>query len=151
MALVLSVQKWRHYLHGRHFIVKTDHSSLKYLWDQKLTTSAQHRWLVKLMGFDFHIECKKGIDNTVADVLSRRGNANVETSNCDDSSQYAATSLLIPQCLHTIEEEVNTEEKLQEIIQQITSNMLSPKHWKYETGVIFYKGRIYFHSESVLS
>ena len=31
LALVLVVQRWRLYLLGRQFIVKTDHQSLKYL------------------------------------------------------------------------------------------------------------------------
>lgn len=72
MALVSCTQKWRHYLLGRHFVVRTDHSSLKYLWDQKLTTSAQHKWLIKLTGFDFHGDYEKGVDNCVVDALSRR-------------------------------------------------------------------------------
>lgn len=72
MALVSCIQKWRHYLLGRHFVVRTDHSSLKYLWDQKLTTSAQHKWLIKLTGFDFHRDYENGVDNCVVDALSRR-------------------------------------------------------------------------------
>jgi len=31
MAVVLAVKKWRPYLLRRHFIIKTDHFSLKYL------------------------------------------------------------------------------------------------------------------------
>jgi len=33
MAVVLVVEKWRCYLLGRHFIIKTDHFSLKYLME----------------------------------------------------------------------------------------------------------------------
>lgn len=34
LALVMAVQKWRHYLMGRTSVVHTDHSTLKLLWDQ---------------------------------------------------------------------------------------------------------------------
>ena len=35
MVVVLSVQKWRHYLLGRHFIIHTDEQSLIYLLNQR--------------------------------------------------------------------------------------------------------------------
>jgi len=55
MAVVLAVEKWRPYLLGRHLIIKTGHFSLKYLMEQKLTTTFQSKWLPKLMGFDYEI------------------------------------------------------------------------------------------------
>jgi hypothetical protein len=42
IGLVQAVRHWRAYLWGREFIVKTDHYSLKYLLDQRLTTIPQH-------------------------------------------------------------------------------------------------------------
>nr|GFA68787.1 hypothetical protein [Tanacetum cinerariifolium] len=72
LALVKSVRKWPHYLLGRPFVVKTDHMSLKYLLEQRLTTSAQARWLPKLLGYDYRIEYKKGTTNRGADALSRQ-------------------------------------------------------------------------------
>jgi hypothetical protein len=70
LALVLAVQKWRPYLMGQQFIVRTDHKSLKYLWEQRIISIAQQRWLTKLMGYDFIIEYKRGNENLVADALS---------------------------------------------------------------------------------
>jgi hypothetical protein len=72
IGLVLAVRHWRPYLWGRRFVVKTDHYSLKYLLDQRLTTIPQHHWVGKLLGFDFTVEYKSGANNTIADALSRR-------------------------------------------------------------------------------
>ena len=41
LALVVAVKKWRPYLLGRPFVIKTDHQSLKYLLKQRVDTPAQ--------------------------------------------------------------------------------------------------------------
>nr|GEU50102.1 retrotransposable element Tf2 [Tanacetum cinerariifolium] len=71
LAVIQALEKWRGYLLDRHFVIKTDHYSLKYLLDQRITTPAQMKWLLKLMGFDYEIVYKKGAKNVVADALSR--------------------------------------------------------------------------------
>ncbi|KAJ7979025.1 Ty3/gypsy retrotransposon protein [Quillaja saponaria] len=55
LAIVMAVKKWSSYLTERHFIIKTDHKSLKYLLEQKITTSAQQVWLEKMMGYDYEV------------------------------------------------------------------------------------------------
>ena len=72
IGLVQAVKHWRPYLWGREFVVRTDHHSLKFLLDQRLSTIPQHHWAVKLRGFDFRVEYKPGAANVVADALSRR-------------------------------------------------------------------------------
>jgi hypothetical protein len=52
-------------------VIKTDHYSLKYLLDQRLSTISQHQWASKLLGFDFQVDYKPGANNVVADALSR--------------------------------------------------------------------------------
>ena len=71
LAVVAALEKWKGYLMDRHFKIRTDHFSLKYLLGQKLTTPFQMKWLPKLLGFDYEIVYKKGSENVVADALSR--------------------------------------------------------------------------------
>ena len=66
-----AVSKFRHYLLGHKFIIKTDHKSLKEMQGQVIQTPEQQAWLPKLLGFDFVIEYKKGTENQAADALSR--------------------------------------------------------------------------------
>lgn len=52
-------------------IIKTDQQSLKYIQEQKLTDGIQHKLLIKLLGYNYTVEYKKGKENKVADALSR--------------------------------------------------------------------------------
>ena len=96
LALILAVQKWRPYFLARKFIVRTDQRSLKYLWEQKITATAQEKWLAKLMGFDFTIEYKMGKDNRVTGALSHK----------HEEGELIAISAPIPTWLETSKEEV---------------------------------------------
>jgi hypothetical protein len=72
IGLVQAVRHWQPYLWSRRFVVRTDHRSLRFILDQRLTTIPQHQWVSKLLGFDFVVEYKPGAQNVVADALSRR-------------------------------------------------------------------------------
>ena len=72
LALVTVVHKWRPYLLGRPFVIKTDQQSLKYILEQRVATLAQQKWLAKLLSYLFVVEYKKGCENRVADALSKR-------------------------------------------------------------------------------
>lgn len=65
-----AVGKWRPYLLGQPFKIKTDQQALKYLLEQRVSTEAQHKWLSKLLSYNFTIDYKRGKDNKVANVLS---------------------------------------------------------------------------------
>ncbi|XP_068636134.1 uncharacterized protein [Aristolochia californica] len=71
LAIVKAIKKWRTYLMGKPFTVRTDQQSLKYLLEQRITTPAQTRWLPKILGYDYEIEYKRGPENQCADCLSR--------------------------------------------------------------------------------
>lgn len=56
MAILFAVEKWRPYLIGSHFKIITDHQTLRHLHDQRITTPAQHKWLAKLLGYNYTLE-----------------------------------------------------------------------------------------------
>jgi hypothetical protein len=72
VAIVHSLRKWRHYLMGRRFELRTDHNSLKYLFDQAILNARQSRWLEFLCEYDFDIKHIKGKESKVDDALSRK-------------------------------------------------------------------------------
>ena len=63
---------WRHYILGRIFVLISDHSGLRYLFDQPDINVRKPRWLATLSEFDFKIRYIKGKEDMLADTLSRR-------------------------------------------------------------------------------
>ncbi|XP_077242379.1 uncharacterized protein LOC143882872 [Tasmannia lanceolata] len=87
LAIVCAVGKWHHYLACPYFHIRTDHVSLKYLLDQRVTTVAQQKCLTKLLGYKYEIIYKSGQDNKVADAFSRLQ---------DSGSSLMALSTVLP-------------------------------------------------------
>ncbi|GKD07695.1 putative mitochondrial protein [Tanacetum coccineum] len=63
MVIVMAIKKWRPYLIGQHFIVRTDQRSLKFLLKQRVVTEEHQHWLNKLSGYDFEIPYRSGKEN----------------------------------------------------------------------------------------
>jgi hypothetical protein len=71
-AIVHALRKWRHYLMGKRFKLRTDHNGLKYLFDQPTLNAREIRWLEFMCEYDFDIKHIKGKENKVANALSRK-------------------------------------------------------------------------------
>ncbi|CAM8972804.1 unnamed protein product [Rhodiola kirilowii] len=71
LAVVFPLEKFKSYLLGAKVIVYSDHAAIRYLMKKKEAKPRLIRWILLLQEFDVEIREKKGIENTVADHLSR--------------------------------------------------------------------------------
>ena len=82
------------YLVGSDIIILTDHSTLKYLLTKKNAKARLIRWVLLLQEFNLQNRDKKGVENVVADHLSRVTIAH-NTHNPSINNVFPEESLLL--------------------------------------------------------
>ena len=72
MALIMAITKWKPYHQHKEFMIATDHKSLIHLGEQKLHEGMQQKAFIKLLGLQYKILYKKGLENKATYALSRQ-------------------------------------------------------------------------------
>lgn len=73
LAVLLSIEHFKHFVEGYQFIVQTDAMSLTFLQTMSIESKSPRiaRWALKLAKYDILLQYKKGAENIPADALSR--------------------------------------------------------------------------------
>jgi hypothetical protein len=121
---------------GRRFELRTDHNSLKYLFDHPTLNARQSRWLEFLCEYDFDIKHIKGKENKVADALSRRVHE-LHTTTISMYQNYIKGIIL---------EATNADLQYMELVAKLQHGKMLHKveNYKLEAdGILLYKNKIY--------
>ena len=80
LAVITFMNHFRHYLLGQKFLLRTDHGSIRWIFEFKDPRGQVARWLEVLAQYDFEIQHRPGSKHNNADSLSRK---DYEKNNCD--------------------------------------------------------------------
>lgn len=83
LAVVNGMEHFHQYLYGTRFLVRSDHSALKWLLNFKTPEGQMARWIQKLQQYDFETEHRVGRQHLNADALSRRPCSDNDCHYCE--------------------------------------------------------------------
>lgn len=99
-------------------------------------TATQQKWISKLLGYKFSIEYKRGVDNKVADALSRK--------DCQDEEAIVyAISFPTPFWLEELKQAYAIDPTIQQQLGLISDGSNPNSNFTLKHGVLFRKGNIY--------
>ncbi|GMF52310.1 unnamed protein product [Phytophthora fragariaefolia] len=106
-AIKQALMRWRHYVHGTPFDIYTDNSACKWFLRHPRVSGRLARWLDVFAGFQFTLHHRPGVQNVVADALSRppepllkQGGVTVMMKWRSLTSQCALTTWSVPPATH---------------------------------------------------
>lgn len=133
LALIMAVTKWKSYLQHKELYILTDQKSLIHLGAQKITEGMQQKAFIKMLGLQFKLVYKKGLENKVVDALSRQV----------DQSELLALSSCQPKWLETIIEGYQQDPKAKELLTELSLTGSNDKGFTLVDGVIKHNNRIW--------
>ena len=134
------VHKWRPYLVGKPFLVRTDQQSLKYILEQKIGTPTQQKMDYQVVRACFIVEYKRDKVNVEADALSR------QVSGGGVSSQEGVLCMIsfpTPDWLAQLKASYATNHSIMSILDAFQAGKEGPKGFTMQNGLLLYKGKMY--------
>jgi hypothetical protein len=138
--MLMAVDKWRPYLLKLPFVIKIDHKSLCHLQDQSLSTEMQRKAMTKLAGLQFSLQYKKGLENTVANALSRVG----------QFLHISAVSAVVPVWIQEVLNSYSVDPEAKQLLVELVVLSPNDKGYSLHDGLIRLKGKIWMGYNSVL-
>jgi len=144
LSIVDALNKFRHFLLSRHFIIKSDHICLRFINSLKdSSTGHLFRWSSMIQGFDFEIIYVKGSSHTIADSLFRRDYPECTDSTMDKLNHDQSVHIIKPgvqskgddSCLNALCEQIydtfgNLTEMFKDLVAKRISYLLFPGSYK---------------------
>ena len=131
LAVVVYTKKFKHFLWGSDFTLRTDHSSLKWLLNFKDAEGMIGRWLAHLSEYGLEhkqIEHRAGVKHVNADALSRAPIRRCCRLDCDDCGAHnavvAAMCEQLDRCFENLIEGTNASMMSFQQADPICSNLI---------------------------
>lgn len=144
-AITEAVKKWRHYLLGSFFTIRTDHKTLKNLLDQVIQTPEQQFFLSKLLSYSYDIVYKKGKNNAAADALSRIPEIEIE----EGARLCSMVSVVTSDWLDRIKWEQQNDKETSELIGRVERGEGDPRY-SWDGIILKFGGRLYISANSLM-
>ena len=132
IIVLMVVDKWRHYLEGGRFIIRTYHESLKFVLQQKLQTRMQKKGMSKMMGLNCTIQYRKRKENTAVDGLSR----------CHEEGSATPITLVVPEWYQEVMNNYEGDEKIKELLERLAAGAKKEEGYTLVEGMLRYQGTV---------
>jgi hypothetical protein len=152
IAILLAVEQWRSYLQLGKFVIATNHRSMSYLNEQRLHTHWQQKVFTKLLGLQYIVIYKMGVENKVADALSRNPShyRSVSEVVSPNSAECYALSICQPKWIFDIMESYVQDATAQEMIVKLMIDGVAVPEFSFSDGILRYKSRIWIGLDPAL-
>lgn len=140
LALIMAMERWRHYLQRQQFLIVIDHKSLSYLNEQNLHSDMWRKAMARLMGLQFKIIYRQGKENVAANALSRVAHL----------LSLQTVSSVQPAWIHKVLNSYTTDSQAQQLLRRLAISCPDAQGYSLDKGLIRHQDKIWIGSNSAL-
>lgn len=133
LVVVIAVEHWRPYLLGHHFNIITDHRTIEHFLKQRITTPSQQKWLIKLLGYNYTVKYRAGVNNAAPDALSRKAELRILVGSSTPSLPF----------LTGMQHDLQSDPDSRELIDALKNGTYTKKGFSLSGEFLYYKQRLY--------